>query len=93
MEEFIPIVAIFFVIGVPVMSVAAHFVLRPMVKDLVKALRGGAHDEVVELQRQILELQEDVARQEGQLAVLAEAESFRRQLEASRTEASQSHQP
>ncbi|MDH3298114.1 MAG: hypothetical protein OEM96_07555, partial [Gemmatimonadota bacterium] len=64
---------------------AAHFVLRPMVKDIVEAMRGGAREELTELQSRVAELQEDVARQEGQLAVLAEAESFRRQLEARET--------
>ena len=84
MGELIPIVAIFFTIGVPVMALTTHFVLRPMVKDIVKAMRSGSDDEVLVLQQQITELREDVARQESQLAVLAEAESFRRQLETSR---------
>ena len=84
MGELIPIVAIFFTIGVPVMALTTHFVLRPMVKDIVQAMRGGTKDEMFELHRQVAELREDVARQENQLAVLAEAESFRRQLEASR---------
>ncbi|MDH3427939.1 MAG: hypothetical protein OEM23_05835 [Gemmatimonadota bacterium] len=85
MGELIPIVAIVFTIGVPGMALAAHFVLRPMVKDIVEAMRGGAREELTELQSRVAELQEDVARQEGQLAVLAEAESFRRQLEARET--------
>ena len=81
MGELIPIVAIFFTIGVPVMALTTHFVLRPMVKDIVLAMRGGSKDEMFELHRQIGELREEVARQESQIAVLAEAESFRRQLE------------
>ena len=82
MGELIPIVGIFFIIGVPVMALTTHFVLRPMVKDIVLAMRGGSKDEMFELNRQIGELREEVARQESQIAVLAEAESFRRQLEA-----------
>lgn len=82
MDELIPIVAIFFTIGVPGMALAAHFVLRPMVRDIVEAMRGGAREELVDLQGRVAELQEDVARQHEQIAVLAEAESFRRQLEA-----------
>ena len=81
MGELIPIFAIFFTIGVPVMALTTHFVLRPMVKDIVGAMRGGSKDEVLELHRQVAELREDVARQESQVAVLIEAESFRRQLE------------
>jgi hypothetical protein len=84
LDELIPIVAIFFTIGVPVMALATHFVLRPMVKDIVQAMRSGTKDEMFELHRQIAELREEVGRQENQLTVLAEAESFRRQLEASR---------
>jgi len=86
MEELIPIVAIFFVIGVPVMSIAAHFVLRPLVRDLVGALRGGKREEMEGLRNQITELHEDLARHENQLQVLTEAEAFRRQLEARREE-------
>lgn len=83
MGELIPIFAIFFTIGVPVMALTTHFVLRPMVKDIVGAMRGGSKDEVLELHGQVAELREDVARQESQIAVLIEAESFRRQLETS----------
>ena len=85
MDELIPIVAIFFTIGVPVMAIAGHFVLRPLVRDIVAALRGGTRDDFAALREQITELREDMAVQETQLAQLAEAESFRRQLEAKRT--------
>lgn len=81
MFELIPIVAIFFTIGVPVMALATHFVLRPMVRDVIEAMQGGAKDEVAALQAHVFDLQETVARQEEQIAVLVEAESFRRQLE------------
>jgi hypothetical protein len=84
MDELIPIVAIFFTIGVPVMALATHFVLRPLVRDVVEAMRGGAREEVLALQAHVFELQETVARQEEQISVLVEAESFRRQLEADR---------
>ena len=83
MEELIPIFAIFFIIGVPVMSLAAHFVLRPLVRDIVRALRGGTRDDLATLQAQIADLREELARHEGQIDQLVEAESFRRRLEAS----------
>ena len=85
MDELIPIVAIVFTIGVPVVSLAAHFVLRPLVKDIVGALRGGSRDELLALQGQITELHEELARQDMQLHTLAEAEAFRRRLETART--------
>lgn len=86
MENLIPIFAIFFVIGVPVMSIATHFVLRPLVRDIVGALRGGSRQELDGLRAQITELHEDFARHENQLHVLTEAEAFRRQLEARRND-------
>lgn len=82
MAELIPIVAIFFTIGVPVTALAAHFVLRPLVKDIVQALRGGTRDEVAAMQRQIGALQEMVESQEDQIARLVESDSFRKALEA-----------
>ncbi|MFW6085432.1 MAG: hypothetical protein ACODAA_09475 [Gemmatimonadota bacterium] len=87
MAELIPIIAIFFVIGVPVMSLATHFVLRPLVRDIVGALRGGTRDEARVLRAEVARLQEEVARHEAQLQTLAEAEAFRRRLETERTEA------
>lgn len=93
MDELIPIVAIFFIIGVPVMSLAAHFVLRPLVKDLVGALRGGTRDEMTALRAEISELQEKLARHETQLHTLAEAEAFRRRLETERGERAERAEP
>lgn len=87
MDELIPIFAIFFIIGVPVMSLATHFVLRPLVKDIVGALRGGTREETLALRTEIAELQEGLARHEAQLQTLVEAEAFRRRLENERTEA------
>lgn len=83
MAELIPIFAIFFIIGVPVMSLAAHFVLRPLVGDIVRALRGGTRDDLASLQAQIADLREDLVRHEEEIDQLVEAESFRRRLEAS----------
>jgi hypothetical protein len=64
------------------MSIATHFVLRPLVRDIVGALRGGSREEMDALRNQITELHEELARHENQLHVLTEAEAFRRQLEA-----------
>lgn len=81
MDDLIPIVAIFFTIGVPVMALATHFVLRPLVKDIVLALRGGTQDEMTALRSELTELHETLAHHETRLEVLTEAEAFRRQLE------------
>lgn len=81
MDELIPILAIFFGLGVPAMSLATHFVLRPLVKDIVEALRTGPSSDLVALQHRIDELQEEVTRHEVQLEQLTDAESFHRRLE------------
>lgn len=82
MDELIPLMAIFFALGVPALSLATHFVLRPLVKDIVEALRTGPSSEIVALQRRIDELQEELTRHEVQLESLSAAESFHRQLES-----------
>lgn len=82
MDDLIPILAILFGLGVPALSLATHFVLRPLVKDIVEALRAGPRNELAELQRRIDELQDELARHESQIHVLSDAESFRRRLEA-----------
>lgn len=86
MNELIPIVAIFFTIGVPVMSLATHFVLRPLVKDIVGALHGEteSRDEMALMRNEIAELHETLAHYEARLDTLTEAEAFRRQLEFGR---------
>ncbi len=81
MDELIPILAIFFGLGVPAMSLATHFVLRPLVKDIVEALRTGPSSDLVALRRRVDELQEALTRHEIQLETLTAAESFHRQLE------------
>ncbi len=85
MDDLIPIVAIFFTIGVPVMSLAAHFVLRPMIKDLTGAIKGVKGEEKEDLEHRLMRLEDALLEQNQQLATLVEAESFRRKLEAGKT--------
>lgn len=87
MEELIPLFAIFFVIGVPVMSLAARFVLRPLLKDLTAAVRGGKADEIGELRDRLGRLETHLLEQGQQLDQLIEAELFRRELEQKSTAA------
>lgn len=81
MDELIPILAIFFGLGVPAVSLATHFVLRPLVKDIVEALRTGPSSDLVALRHRVDELQEELTRHEVRLEELTAAESFHRQLE------------
>ena len=50
-SELIPILGIVFVIGVPVTALAAHFVLRPLVRDITTAILSGGRREAGRYQR------------------------------------------
>lgn len=82
MEALIPIVAIFFVIGVPVMSIAAKFVLQPLIRELTAAIKGGKAEDFEELKERVSRLEGHLLTQGRQLDQLVEAELFRRKLEA-----------
>ena len=79
----IPLLAIFFIFGVPIMAVATHFVLRPMVRDVIGAIHGKAQAEAEDLTNRMGRLEQAILDQGQQLDRLVEAESFRRQLETS----------
>ena len=79
----IPLFAIFFIFGVPIMAVAAHFVLRPMVREVIGALRGKSEAEAEDLLNRVGRLEQALLDQGQQVDRLIEAESFRRQLESS----------
>jgi hypothetical protein len=84
MEDLIPLFAIFFVIGVPVMSIAAKFVLQPLLRELTGAIRGGQAKDFQEMQERVARLEGHLIGQAERLDQLFEAEQFRRQLEAGR---------
>ena len=78
----IPLLAIFFIFGVPVMAVATHFVLRPIVRDVIGAIHGKTQAEAEDLTNRVGRLEQAILDQGTQIDRLVEAESFRRQLEA-----------
>jgi hypothetical protein len=80
----IPLLAIFFIFGVPIMAVAAHFVLRPIVRDVIGAIHGKAEAEAEDLMNRLGRLEQAVLDQGQQVDRLVEAEVFRRQLDAGR---------
>lgn len=82
LDFLIPITAIFFVIGVPVLSIATHFVLRPLVRDITVAIHGKKDEAASDLLGRIGRLEEIVVEQNRQIDRLVEAEAFRRRLEA-----------
>jgi len=80
----IPLLAIFFIFGVPIMAVATHFVLRPIVRDVIGAIHGKAEAEAADLMDRVGRLEQAILDQGQQVDRLVEAEVFRRQLEAGR---------
>ncbi len=86
METLIPLFAIFFVIGIPVMSVAAKFVLQPLLRELTQAIRGGKAKEFEAMLERVALLEDHLLTQGQQLDQLTEAEQFRRKLEAGPTQ-------
>ncbi|MYA33258.1 MAG: hypothetical protein F4164_01660 [Gemmatimonadales bacterium] len=82
-EMIIAIVAIFFTIGVPVLAMATHFALRPLVRDLAQALgpQRRERETIARLAERIERLEGDHRERGELLDQLAEAELFRRQLE------------
>ena len=78
----IPLLAIFFIFGVPIMAVATHFVLRPMVREVIGAIHGKAQAEAEDLTNRVGRLEQAILDQGTPLDRLIEAGSFRRQLEA-----------
>ena len=80
-NELIPIVAIFFVIGVPVMSIAGHFVLRPLVRDIIQAISGRSLQEKTDTDERLARIEEALLHQSQQVEKLLEADAFRLRLE------------
>lgn len=78
----IPIFGIFFAVGVPVMALAAHFVLRPLVRDIAGALRAqkGLPEEA--LDQRLARLEENNEELQRLVRQLVDAERFRRELES-----------
>ncbi|NIR44370.1 MAG: hypothetical protein GWN99_00410 [Gemmatimonadetes bacterium] len=78
----IPITGIIFLIGVPICALAAHFVLRPMVREVTEsilALKGAATRET---NARLTELEENQRILVERLDRLVEAERFHHQLES-----------
>jgi hypothetical protein len=83
-NELVPIVAIFFTIGVPSLALAAHLVLRPMVRDIIAAIQAGKTGTEPELQQRVARLEEAYSSLETQVTRLLETDHFRRELESGR---------
>lgn len=81
-EVLVPITAIFFVIGLPVIGLVTRYALRPLVHDVAAAIRGGRDERADDLGERLARLEERLEEQDRQLERLLEAERFRRALES-----------
>lgn len=68
------------IIGIPAAALAARFVLRPMLKDIVEAIQSVKQPASPELERRLTDIEESHQLIEQQLNQLIEAERFRREL-------------
>lgn len=78
----IPILGIFFALGVPSIALAAHFVLRPLVKDIVGAIQASKHREDDRLDERLARLEEAYYQLDQRVHRLAEVDRFHRELES-----------
>jgi hypothetical protein len=77
----IPIVAITCAVGIPAVALATHLVLRPMVRDVTKAISAGKAQGNDEVERRLARLEDAYDHLDQNVTRLVEAEEFRRQLE------------
>jgi hypothetical protein len=85
----IPILAITFTLGVPAIALATHFVLRPLVRDIVGAIKTDKEKEralPADVDARLERLEEAYGRLESNLNHLLEVERFHRELESGNKE-------
>ncbi len=82
----IPITAITFAVGIPSIALAAHLVLRPMVRDITKAIAAGKTQANEDVERRLARLEDAYEHLDQNVMRLIEAEDFRRQLEKGKEE-------
>ncbi len=83
-DELIGFLAMIFVLGIPSLSLAAHFVLRPMVRDIVQALGKNKEAPDPAVTQRLDRIEERLDRISMLTERLAETEQFHRELEAGR---------
>jgi len=82
----IPIIAITCAVGIPAVALAAHLVLRPIVRDVTKAISAGKAQVNEDVERRLARLEDAYEHLDQNVMRLLEAEDFRRQLEKSEEE-------
>jgi hypothetical protein len=78
----IPIFGIVFAVGVPGVALATHFVLRPLVRDVVGAIQANKPTPGSDVDERLARLEDAYYRLDEHVTRLIEAERFRRELES-----------
>jgi hypothetical protein len=78
----IPILGILFAVGVPGVALATHFVLRPLVRDVVGAIQANKQQPASDVEERLARLEDAYYRLDENVTRLIEAERFRRELES-----------
>jgi hypothetical protein len=79
------ILGIVFVVGVPAIALATHFVLRPLVRDITQAIQTNKQGTLdADTAERLARLEDAYYNLDRQVTRLVEAEEFRRQLESGR---------
>lgn len=83
-EEIAGFIAMGLVLGVPALAFATHFVVKPLIREIVEAIqRVGSRDQK-DLDDRVARMEEMLLAQSKQMELLMEAEIFRRGLETGR---------
>lgn len=82
----IPMFAITCAVGIPAVALAAHLVLRPIVRDITKAISAGKTQANEDVERRLARLEDACEHLDQNVTRLVEAEEFRRQLERGKEE-------
>lgn len=82
----IPILGITCAVGIPGVALAAHLVLRPLVRDITQAIQAGKRERSEEMERRLARLEDAYYQLDQNVTRLLAAEDFRRQLERGKEE-------
>jgi hypothetical protein len=78
----IPILGIVFAVGVPGVALATHFVLRPLVRDVVGAIQANKPAARSDVEERLARLEDAYYRLDEHVTKLIEVERFQRELES-----------
>jgi hypothetical protein len=83
-DTFVEMLLAILIIGIPGAALASRLVLRPMLRDVVEAIRSVKQPEASEIERRFAELEEGQKALERKLGQVIETDRFDRELLESR---------